>query len=414
MDCLRFAVGAELQLQQTVFDAKFLHNDTLFATAQEKYTYIYDHKGTEIHCIKRHERPYRLDYLPYHFLLTTVGHSGWIKWHDISTGEFVSGHSAGHGPTHVLKHNPTNAVSHLGHTNGVVTLWSPTSAKALVSMFCHKGPITDLSIDREGHYMATASLDGLLKVWDLRKFTLLQTYKTEHPVNSLDYSERGLLAMGLGRSVQVLRDVHSRPGDMTYLTHTVTTPSLALPGGGSVTARTNALASSLSVSSVCFRPLEDVLAIGHSHGVSTIVVPGSGEANFDSFENNPFMNPKQRREYEVQNLLNKLRHDMIGLESSFIGSVDVNPEELVKERREMAALANQNIEDKKGKDKDRKRGRNKIAAKLRRKQKNVIDAQTVKLKEKLQKDREERERRRSGEVVPEPLQIESAALRRFT
>ena len=38
MDCLRTAVGAELQLQQTVYDAHFLHNDTLFATAQEKYT----------------------------------------------------------------------------------------------------------------------------------------------------------------------------------------------------------------------------------------------------------------------------------------------------------------------------------------------------------------------------------------
>ena len=51
--------------------------------------YIYDNKGVEIHCLKNHERPYRLDFLPYHFLLASVGHSGWIKWQDFSTGTYV-------------------------------------------------------------------------------------------------------------------------------------------------------------------------------------------------------------------------------------------------------------------------------------------------------------------------------------
>jgi U3 small nucleolar RNA-associated protein 7 len=127
LDCLRTNVGTELQLKEEVHDVQYLHNETLFAVAQNKYAYIYDFKGVEIHCMTRHERPYRLDFLPYHYLLTSVGHSGWIKWHDVSTGEFVAGYGTGHGPCKVLKHNPTNAVSHLGHSNGVVSLWSPAS-----------------------------------------------------------------------------------------------------------------------------------------------------------------------------------------------------------------------------------------------------------------------------------------------
>ena len=135
VDCLRTQIGAELQLQEEIHDVHYLHNETMFAVAQNKYTYIYDHKGIEIHCMKRHERPYKLDFLPYHYLLTTVGHSGWIKWHDVSTGEFVTGYQTGHGPCKVLKHNPINAVSHLGHSNGVVTLWSP-AAGIFVIILC--------------------------------------------------------------------------------------------------------------------------------------------------------------------------------------------------------------------------------------------------------------------------------------
>jgi U3 small nucleolar RNA-associated protein 7 len=307
------AVGAELNLQETVHDVHYLHNESLFAVAQEKYTYIYDNRGVEVHCLADHERTHRLDFLPYHYLLVTTGHSGYIKWRDVSTGQMVASYQTGHGPVHVLKHNRVNAVSHVGHSNGVVSLWSPAAGKALVSMFCHKSSVNDVAIDREGIYMATAGMDGMMKIWDLRKYQCVHSYRTDAPVMSLDISDMGLIAMGLGREAQVLKDAFTRPTDVTYIRHEIRAPDAKQIAGGGALASRKALASSISVSSVCFRPLEDVLAIGHSHGISTIVVPGAGEPNFDSFESNPFMNTKQRREAEIQSLMNKLSHDMIGL-----------------------------------------------------------------------------------------------------
>lgn len=389
MDCQKIELKMETQLHDKVYDVHYLHNEALWASAQGKYTYIYDDAGVEIHCLKGFERTYKLDFLPYHFLLTAVGHSGWIKWQDVSVGKYVAGFQTGHGPTRVLKHNPGNAISHVGHGNGVVSLWSPASGKALVSMFCHKAPVLDLAVDRGGSYMATSGADSLVKIWDLRTYKCLHSFRADKPAVSLDISDTGLLAMGMGRQVHILKDCFARPAGSTYMKHSLQVQSTKISGGGSATAQAKGLLSSMRLKSVVFRPFEDALFLGHSHGVSSIVVPGAGEANFDSLEVNPFINKKQAKESEVQALMNKLDYQMINLDANFIGSIDKDQNALREEHR--ALFSTEDKKDTKGKDKKKARGRNKISAKLRRKQKNVVDANSVKLREKLAKEKEARQ-----------------------
>lgn len=72
MDWREGKLGCELQLGETVRDAKWLHNDQFFAVAQKKYTYIYDHAGLEIHCLNKHVEATHLEFLPYHFLLCSA------------------------------------------------------------------------------------------------------------------------------------------------------------------------------------------------------------------------------------------------------------------------------------------------------------------------------------------------------
>lgn len=155
MDWRDGTLGCELHLGETVRDAKWLHNNQSFAVAQKKYTYIYDRAGVEIHKLQKHIEVTNMEFLPYHFLLATVGNAGYLKYTDTSTGQTIIELPTKQGAPSSFGQNSHNAVVHVGHQNGTVSLWSPNSTSALVKILAHKGPVRSLAMDREGRYMVS-------------------------------------------------------------------------------------------------------------------------------------------------------------------------------------------------------------------------------------------------------------------
>ena len=299
----------EINVRETVRDVVYLHNHTMVAAAQRKYVYIYDNTGAEVHCLRSHVEPNRLQFLPFHFLLASVGNAGYLKYQDVSTGQLVAELRTKYGRCDVMRHNPFNAVMCLGHGNGVCTMWSPTVSTPLVKLLCHKGPVLSLAVDDSGLYLATAGIDRQMSIWDVRTFKPLHSYIMHRPCTTLDVSQRGLLACGFGSHVEIWKDALSSKQKEPYLSHHF--------AGGEV------------VEALRFVPYEDVLGCGHSSGFSSFIVPGSGEPNFDAFEANPFESSKQRREAEVHSVLEKLQPDMIALDAQFVGKVDRAPSEVI-------------------------------------------------------------------------------------
>eukprot|EP01121_Diplochlamys_sp_Union-15-3_P019115 TRINITY_DN7114_c0_g1_i1.p1 TRINITY_DN7114_c0_g1~~TRINITY_DN7114_c0_g1_i1.p1 ORF type:complete len:439 (-),score=69.20 TRINITY_DN7114_c0_g1_i1:74-1249(-) len=274
----------------------------MFALAQGKWSYIYDHNAVEIHKLTRVQFTHSLEFLPYHFLLVSCSKKD-FAYQDISTGAIPFHHKfeedSGH--ANIIRQNPSNAIIHIAKTNGLVELWSPNSDVPLVKMLCHTGPVQDLVVDRKGRVMITAGADKKLKIWDLNSYKCLSEYYLKSAPVSLDLSQLGLLSISFNYSVEVWNSLfgHDVKKQEPYMRH-----------------------SSLdSIQRARFCPFEDVLGLSTVRGFQSCIIPGSGEPNFDSWEVNPLATKKQRSEMLVNKLLEKIPSTLITLNPEAIGSV---------------------------------------------------------------------------------------------
>ena len=102
----------------------------------------------------------RLEFLPHHFLLCSVGTTGVLRYQDTSTGQVVATHRTKQGPCDAMRQNPWNAALCLGHGNGTVTMWTPNISTPAVRMLCHHGPVRSLAADAQGRHLVTTGTDG--------------------------------------------------------------------------------------------------------------------------------------------------------------------------------------------------------------------------------------------------------------
>ncbi|KAF2748944.1 BING4CT-domain-containing protein [Sporormia fimetaria CBS 119925] len=368
MDWRDGKLGCELHLNETVRDLKWLHNNQSFAVAQKNCVYIYARDGVELHQLKKHTEATHMEFLPYHFLLSSVSTTGVLRYTDTSTGQMLSEQPTRLGPPTAFAQNPHNAILHIGHQKGMVTLWSPNSSEPLVKMLPHAGPVRSIAVDRAGRYMVSTGQDRRMSIWDIRMFKEVHKHHLPTPGSTLSISDRNLVAVGWNTSLSIYgSDIFTRAAEDVK----IPAPYMQWGGEGNTLSR------------VRFCPFEDVLGVSHDKGFSSILVPGSGEPNPDTLEAglNPFENSKQRRETEVHALLDKLQPEMISLDPNFIGNLDLASEEQRRRERNLDAKKVDKIEELK----KRGRGRNSALRRHLRKrgQRNVIDEEKMRTREAM-------------------------------
>jgi len=256
--------------------------------------------GKVVHYLKEHYGVHKLEFLSKHMLLASVGQCGLLCYQDISTGSTVAKIKSSIGSCKSMCQNQSNAMINLGHTNGTISMWSPNNSTPVLKISCHRGSIQTITNDPTGNIIVTTGFDCQIKVWDIRTFKILHQYFSKSMIKNSKISQNGLLALACGNYVQIWKDSFIKRQELPFMNHKLLRGSLW---------------------EMAFYPYEDFLAIGHSDGVESMIVPGSGESNFDSHIFNPFK-WNSCKKYQIKNQIEKLNPDTIGLNPETIGEIE--------------------------------------------------------------------------------------------
>jgi U3 small nucleolar RNA-associated protein 7 len=211
--------------------------------------------------------------------------------------------------------NSYNAVILTGHSNGCVNMWTPNFSEPVVKILTHPNSVNAIAVDHGGHNLVTCGNDSRMRVWDLRTNKQLYEYYTPLQANAVNISQKGLLAVSYGSKIDIWKDYFKSKQKAPYMSHLFKN-------------------NQTKAKNLKFVNFEDFLGIGTNLGFSSVLIPGSGEANFDTFENNPYQTKKQRQSTEVKTLLEKIPSEMIVLDPNQINRADPRSRVIIEKEKQ--------------------------------------------------------------------------------
>lgn len=283
----------ERNIHDKIHDAIFLHNELFCATAQKNNVFIYNQDGVEVHCCRENRKAFKLEFLPYHFLLVSLSSEKFLRYQDTSTGQIIANIFTKENNL-CMTQNKKDALIYLGNDKGLVSLWSPNSKEYLCKIFCAKGTINSIEVEKNGLYFITSSTDKSLNIFDIRNsYKPINSIKTNFSIKNMNLSDNQCLGLNFGKNILIYKNIFTNPEK--YLTHF----------------------QNSFINDMKFCSYEDILTLGTNEGINNLIIPGSGNPIFDSYEDTPFYTKKQRSEMEVKRLLEKIPYTFIGQKDLF-------------------------------------------------------------------------------------------------
>jgi len=128
-------------------------------------------------------------------------------FHSVETGQtlaYYTDESVTSGLTCAQVH-PDGMIFATGTADNMVHVWDIKEQKKLTTFNDHSAPVTSVTFSENGYYMATASSDALIKLYDLRKIDNFHTIEMEagNKINSISFDHSGSYLMAGGNDIRV-------------------------------------------------------------------------------------------------------------------------------------------------------------------------------------------------------------------
>eukprot|EP00928_Gymnodinium_smaydae_P008310 TRINITY_DN1302_c0_g2_i1.p1 TRINITY_DN1302_c0_g2~~TRINITY_DN1302_c0_g2_i1.p1 ORF type:complete len:501 (+),score=129.31 TRINITY_DN1302_c0_g2_i1:85-1587(+) len=159
------------------------------------------------HVIKRHSADVTslsLHPLGDYFLTASLDKSWAI--HELSTGRCVRHVQDQESPYACMKFHPDGLLA-AGCMEKNVAVYDVKAQNVVATLQGHEGDVKDITFSENGYYLASASTDGTVKLWDLRKPLNIQTLQMDAPVNCVRFDSTGQYLVAAADRVQVFNFV---------------------------------------------------------------------------------------------------------------------------------------------------------------------------------------------------------------
>lgn len=147
---------------------------------------LWNYVTDEYVLLPHEERVRDICFLPDSDLLTVVGDNSSTQIWNVTTKESVRSLNVFSGTVWCSAVTPDGLKLATGSQDGVIRIWDLSSlyppivdtsnAEPVISIDAHKGPVSALAIPKNGHFIASGSVDGTIGIWDPETGNLLRRF----------------------------------------------------------------------------------------------------------------------------------------------------------------------------------------------------------------------------------------------
>jgi len=196
---------------QKVTDVQFTAKDLILSSSSDKTAKVWKAAGkekyssTSVFTAKHKHEVTGVSVHPSNDYFITGSLDGTWAFHDLNNATTLVSVDAG-APVTAIQHHPDGLLVGTGIRSGPLKIWDLKTQSNAATFEGHNSAIIDIAFSENGYYLATASSDNVVKLWDLRKrkeFLQIADLPSDYNLSAVNWDYSGTYLAIAGADIRV-------------------------------------------------------------------------------------------------------------------------------------------------------------------------------------------------------------------